>query len=76
MELEEVQLGTRVRVRIDYRKAHRQGMVGTLKNRYGTSAYRVFEVSFPDGQRELFWDHQLEETEESFPRTKRRWVFW
>jgi hypothetical protein len=76
MELEEARLGTSVVVRLDYRKAHRQGVVGTIKKRYGTSAYRVFEVSFPDRLTELFWDHQLEETEETFPRTKRRWVFW
>jgi hypothetical protein len=47
-----------------------------MKKRYGTPEYRVFEILFPDGQTELFWDHQLEEAKESLPRSKRRWVFW
>jgi hypothetical protein len=51
--------------------------VGTIKKRYGTPDYRAFEVLFPDGQTELFWDHQLEEVKGDPPlRTKRMWVFW
>ena len=74
MELEDARLGTSVLVRSDYRDSHRQGAVGTMKKRYGTPDYRVFEVMFPDGQTELFWDHQLEEAKESSP--KGWWVFW
>jgi hypothetical protein len=40
MELEDAWVGTRVLVRSDYRKPHRQGAVGTIKKRYGTPAYR------------------------------------
>ncbi len=77
MELEEASVGTSVQVQIDYRKAHRRGAVGTIKKRYGPREYTVFEVLFSDGQRELFWDHQLEEAKGSFAQTtKRRWVFW
>lgn len=77
MELENARVGTSVSVQLDYRKAYRKGAVGMIKKRYGTPDYRAFEVLFPDGQTELFWDHQLEETKESFPRSKkRRWVFW
>jgi hypothetical protein len=76
MDLEDARLGTSVLVQLDYRKPYRQGSVGTIKKRYGTRDYRVFEVSFPNGKTELFWDHQLEKTKESFPRPKRRWVFW
>jgi hypothetical protein len=73
----DTKVGTSVRVQEDYRKPHRQGMVGTIKKRYGTDEYTVFEVQFSDGQTELFWEHQLEEATESFPRKKkRRWVFW
>jgi hypothetical protein len=43
---------------------------------YGTREYRAFEVLFPDGQTELFWEHQLEEANESELRTKRQWLFW
>jgi hypothetical protein len=50
--------------------------MGTIRKRYGNPDYRAFEVSFADGQTELFWDHQLEEAKEILPRSKRRWVFW
>ena len=76
MDLEGARLGTSVLVRLDFRDSYRQGAIGTIRKRYGTSDYRAFEVLFPDGQTELFWDHQLEEMKEDFPRTKRRWVFW
>jgi hypothetical protein len=57
--LETAQIGTRVRVQLDYRKPQRRGSVGTIQKRYGTHHYTAFEVLFPDGQSELFWDHQL-----------------
>ena len=77
MELEHARVGTDVLVRLDYRKPHRQGAMGTIKKRYGNPDYRAFEVLFPDGQAELFWDHQLEEAKGFLPRSKkRRWVFW
>ena len=83
MELKDVlradtKAGTSVRVQVDYRRPHRQGAIGTIKKRYGADEYTAFEVLFPDGQTELFWEHQLEEAEESFPREKkrRRWLLW
>jgi hypothetical protein len=76
MELWDARIGTRVQVQLDYRKPHRQGAVGTIQKRYGTSDYRAFEVMFPDGQTGLFWDHQLEAAKSSLTRTKRWWVFW
>jgi hypothetical protein len=76
MDLEGARVGTSVLVRLDYREPHRQGAIGTIKKRYGTPDYRAFAVSFPDGQTELFWDHQLEEAKDPFPRAKRRWVLW
>ena len=77
MELQEACVGTSVQVQVDYRKPHRRGAVGTIKKRYGPREYTVIEVLFSDGQRELFWGHQLEEAKGPFARaTKRRWVFW
>jgi hypothetical protein len=76
MALEDARVGTRVLVRSDYRKPPRQGSVGTIQKRYGTPDYRAFEVSFPDGRTELFWDHQLEEERESSHRPKWWWAFW
>ena len=68
--------GTRVRVCLDYRKPHLQGMVGTIKKHYEGPNYTAVAVLFPDGRTELFWDHQLEEVKEPYPRPRRRWVFW
>jgi hypothetical protein len=76
VELEGAQLGTRVRVQLDYREPQRQGAVGTIQKRYGVAEYLAFEVLFADGQTELFWDHQLEEARETSHRTKRWWAFW
>jgi hypothetical protein len=69
-------VGTSVRVKLDYREHHRQGSVGTIKKCYDIPNYEAYEVLFPDGQTELFWEHQLEEAKESLRRTRRRWVFW
>ena len=63
--LEDVQIGTRVRVQVDYRDPQRRGSVGTIHKRYGTHHYTAFEVLFADGQSELFWDHQLEESQKA-----------
>jgi len=42
--LEDVQIGTRVRVQVDYRDPQRRGSVGTIKERYGVAEYMAFEV--------------------------------
>jgi hypothetical protein len=65
-----------MRVQADYREQQRRGTVGTIQKRYGVAEYRAFEVLFPDGQTELYWDHQLEEAKESAFRSKLRRVFW
>jgi hypothetical protein len=73
--LEDVQIGTRVRVQVDYRDPQRRGAVGTIHKHYGVAEYRAYEVLFADGQTELFWDHQLEKAKESALRSKLRRVF-
>jgi hypothetical protein len=75
MELESAQVGTRVRVQVDYRDPQRRGSIGTIHKRHGVAEYMAFEVLFADGQTELFWDHQLEEAKESAFRSKLRRVF-
>ena len=76
MELEDAQLGTRVRVQLDYKEPQRQGAVGTIQKRYGTHHYTAYEVLSPDGQSELFWDHQLEELQKLPSRGPWwRWLF-
>lgn len=79
MQAEHVRVGIQVRVLLDYRDthreaAHRQGQLGTVKKRYGTPEYAAFEVSFPDGTSELFWDHQLQEAKE--PSSRPAWLRW
>ncbi len=76
MESETVRVGTWVRVQLDHKEPSRQGSVGTIQMRYGTPEYTAYEVSFPDGQTELFWDHQLKEAREPAHRPKRWWAFW
>jgi len=76
MEWEAARAGTRVQVQLDYGEPQRQGAVGTIKKRYGVPEYTAFEVLFPDGRLELFWEHQLEEAREPSYRPKRWWVFW
>ena len=73
MELEDARIGMRARVNLNYRKAYLQELVGTIKRHYEAPNCTAFEVLFPDGQRQLFWDHQLEEVS---PRPKRGWVLW
>ena len=75
MALESAQVGTRVRVQVDYRDPQRRGAVGTIHKRYGVAEYRAYEVLFADGQTELFWDHQLKEAKKSAFRSKLRRVF-
>ena len=74
MEVEDTPVGTSVRVQVDYRKPQRRGSVGTIQKRYGTDHYTAFEVLFPDGQSELFWDHQLEESQK--PSSRPQWWRW
>ena len=76
MELENARAGTSVQVLSDYRKPERPLSLGTIKKRYGTHDYTAFEVLFPDGQSELFWDHQLEELQKLPSRGPWwRWLF-
>ncbi len=73
MDVEDAHLGTGVLVQLDYRKPHRQGAVGTIRKRYGTRHYTAFEVLFPDGNSQLFWEYQLEEARERSSREKWWW---
>ena len=75
MELEGVRVGTRVRVQLDYGGPHLQGALGTIKKHYRIPDYTAFEVLFPDGKSQLFWEHQLEEAREPSSRPKWWWVF-
>ncbi len=67
MSSQEVQLGTRVRVREEHGRAELRGLLGTLDQRWGNSDYPAFLVWLEAGRFELFWDYELEEAEEGSP---------
>jgi hypothetical protein len=56
----EKQIGARVRVHERCtRRPHLQGMVGRIGHRYGVAGCATLEVWFPEGQTELFSEHDL-----------------
>ena len=60
----EMQIGARVRV--DEKlciRPHLQGMVGRIGHRYGVASCATLEVWFPEGQTELFGEHELVKVE-------------
>ena len=60
---EEAQIGRRVRVRKDYRTPDWRGKAGTIAKRWGDPSYTALDVLLDDGGRQLFWHHELEETD-------------
>jgi hypothetical protein len=61
MKSENVRVGATVRIRERHRIAERRGKVGRIADRYGGEGYVAVDVSFPGGQRRLFWPADLEE---------------
>ena len=57
---EEAQIGKRVRVRKDHRKAELQGRVGTIAQRWGNPSHPALDVLLDEGDWQLFWYHELE----------------
>jgi hypothetical protein len=49
-----------VRVRPGYRAAGLGGMSGVVVERWGSPEHPAFDVRLEDGQRRLFWFHELE----------------
>ena len=61
MTLKNPYIGMRVQVQKVYSKPHLEGVVGTIRQRYGGEDPSAFEVLLSDGQTELFWYHELKE---------------
>jgi hypothetical protein len=61
MRSEEAEIGKRVRVRKDHRKANLRGQEGTIAKRWGNQTYTALDVLLDDGNLQLFWHHELEE---------------
>ena len=64
MRAEQAQIGKRVRVRKDHRKAESRGREGTIAHRWGSPSYPALDVVFDEGDWQLFWYHELEEVDE------------
>ena len=54
-------VGTKVRVRQEYRILERRGMVGKVVGRYGGEEHVAVDVRFSDGHHRLFRPSDLEE---------------
>ena len=57
--------GTKVRVKLGYRKPESADMLGVVRNRWGGPDYAAFDVWLEDGRRQLFWFHELEKVDEA-----------
>ena len=64
MESHEVHLGMMVLVREVSRRPKLEGMLGTVQKSYGDPEYLAVDVLLEDGQRELFWFHQLDKADQ------------
>ena len=60
---EDVQIGMLVSVSKGCRNPNMRGRIGTVSQRYGDVSYAAFEVRFGRNESELFWHHELEESE-------------
>lgn len=65
---EEAQIGKRVRVREDHRTPDWRGQERTIDKRWGDPNYTALDVLLDDGDRQLFWHHELEEVPERVPK--------
>ena len=52
--------GARVRVRPGHRAPGLDGMPGVVVERWGSPEHPAFDVRLEDGQRRLFWFHELD----------------
>jgi hypothetical protein len=55
-------VGMRVRVRESLTRADLRGIEGTIARRWGSPHYVALDVLLDDGRTQLFWHHELEDT--------------
>ena len=63
LKSEDARIGRRVRVRDSLVIAELRGKEGTITERWGSPNYVALDVLLDDGTSQLFWHHELEETE-------------
>jgi hypothetical protein len=64
MRPEEAQIGKRVRVRMDSRKANLRGKEGIIARRWTNPSFTALDVLLDDGDWQLLWDDELAEVAE------------
>lgn len=63
LKSEDARIGRRVRVRDSPLIAELRGKEGTITGRWGSPTFVALDVLLDDGTSQLFWHHELEETE-------------
>ena len=63
MKAEDVQLGMLVQVSQLHSKLDYRGQTGVVQQRFGNVHYAAFDIQFLDGRSELFWHHELDESQ-------------
>jgi hypothetical protein len=59
----EARVGRRVRIREDTHTHEWRGQEGTITKRWGDPNYTALDVLLDDGRWQLFWHHELEESD-------------
>jgi len=72
MRSEEAQIGKRVRVRKDHRKANLRGLEGTIAKRWGNPGYPALDVLLDDGYWQLIWYYELDEVDQDHSGASRQ----
>jgi hypothetical protein len=72
MKPEEAQIGKRVRVRKDHRKAELRAREGTIVHRWGNPMYPALDVLHDEGDWQLFWYHELEQLDKDNSGARRQ----
>lgn len=63
MKSQDVRIGMLVRVSKHHSRRAFRGHTGVVQQRYGDVSYAAFDIQFVDGRFELFWHHELEESQ-------------
>ena len=64
VNIEEISVNTRVKVRDDYRKPELRGLSGTVRQVWGRPGYEALYVHLKDTGCELFWPQDLDQENE------------
>jgi len=72
MMSEEALIGARVRVGESGWRSEWHGLTGKITAKWGNPEHLAFDVRLDDGRTQLFWHHELEESDAGGARGKSR----